>query len=211
MRLPGILRTTPARIVVVVVLQTLMLAAIVADRALTLATGREIVVKTEPVDPHDLFRGDYIALSYAMSRLEVGRLEGDDSFSPGETVYVTLKREGDAWVPVAATHSLPPASPDTLVLRATTDYVYEAPGRPTALPSESLPEETVPPCPDPCRTLTLSYGIESYFVPEGQGRALEEERNAKRLSVVLAVRGDGRAAIKALMLDGKVIASEGLL
>ena len=92
---------------------------------------------------------------------------------------------------------------DQRVLRADVDYVYEGLERAAA-------EDGRPACPAPCTTLRVTYGIESYFVPEGTGRTLESERNKERVSVVIAVRGDGRAAIKALQLDGKTIAREGL-
>lgn len=200
-------KSTGGRIVLLVALQTLVLMAILADRAVTLMTGHELVVKTVPVDPRDIFRGDYVALNYEISRIEVGRLEGDRQFLPGDRVYVTLKPEGDDWVAETVSHRPPAATslaPEDRFLRATVDYVYEAPERTGARGGGRE-------CPAPCTTVTLKYGIESYFVPEGTGRALEEARNDERVSVVLAVRPNGRAAIKALKLDGKILAREGLL
>jgi uncharacterized membrane-anchored protein len=47
-------------------------------------------------------------------------------------------------------------------------------------------------------------------VPEGSGRAIEDlARDRQRhISVVVAVDGSGNAAIKRLMLDGKVLREE---
>lgn len=42
------------------------------------------------------------------------------------------------------------------------------------------------------------YGIESYFVQEGQGHAYEDAARAGRLSAEIAVTPDGRAALRAL-------------
>jgi len=56
----------------------------------------------------------------------------------------------------------------------------------------------------------MRYGIESFFLPEGEGRELEDARNKERVSVDVALSPSGDAAIKALRLDGEIIAEEGL-
>jgi len=48
----------------------------------------------------------------------------------------------------------------------------------------------------------VRYGIESYFVPEGQGRKLEALAREKKLATLLAVDARGNAAIKGLIVDG---------
>ena len=54
-----------------------------------LLTGTTVILKTQPVDPLDVFRGQYLTINYEISRvlLPAGAKEGD-------TVYVSLK-EGD--------------------------------------------------------------------------------------------------------------------
>ena len=59
-----------------------------------------------------------------------------------------------------------------------------------------------------CEKLTIRYNLESYFVPEGEGRKLEDVRNQGKLSVVAAVLPSGRAAIKRLLIDGKPVYEE---
>jgi uncharacterized membrane-anchored protein len=59
-----------------------------------------------------------------------------------------------------------------------------------------------------CENLTIRYNLESYFVPEGEGRKLEDLRNQQKLQVVAAVLPSGRAAIKRLLLDGKPVYEE---
>jgi len=59
-----------------------------------------------------------------------------------------------------------------------------------------------------CDKLTIRYGLESYFVPEGEGRKLEQARNQQKLRVVAAVLPSGRAAIKRLLLDGQPVYEE---
>jgi uncharacterized membrane-anchored protein len=48
----------------------------------------------------------------------------------------------------------------------------------------------------------MRFGIESYFVPEGEGRRLEKLRNDNRLQVAARVTPDGEAAIAGLIIDG---------
>ena len=79
------------------VLQAALLGWMIADRALLLARGTEIRLTAVPVDPRDLFRGDYVVLSYPISRLRADRLEGADEFSVGQTVYVSPRHEDGPW------------------------------------------------------------------------------------------------------------------
>jgi hypothetical protein len=59
-----------------------------------------------------------------------------------------------------------------------------------------------------CDSLTVRYGIEKYFVPEGEGRQIEHSRNQGKVSVVAAVTPGGRAAIKRLLIDGQPVYDE---
>ena len=61
-----------------------------------------------------------------------------------------------------------------------------------------------------CDMLNVKYGLEQFFVPEGEGRELEQARNQRRLVIVAAVTSSGRAAIKRLLLDGKAVYDEPL-
>jgi uncharacterized membrane-anchored protein len=57
------------------------------------------------------------------------------------------------------------------------------------------------------RAIRIAYGLESYFVPEGTGRAIETTER-KRLEIVAAVSSSGQAAIKRLLIDGKLVHQE---
>jgi uncharacterized membrane-anchored protein len=59
--------------------------------------------------------------------------------------------------------------------------------------------------------MTLSYGIESYFVPQGTGLAIEEAARKGTVSVDAAIDEKGRAAIKAIRQNGQLIHVEGIL
>ena len=172
-------------------LLTGIVAALIAGRIVLLANGREIVVTAQPVDPRDLFRGEYVALTYDFTSITSPGLGGGNAPSRefnryrDRTVYVVLKPDGARYVFDYASREKPEVPADRVVLR----------GEATSSARMSA---------------TLRYGIEQYFVPEGHARAIEENLHDRRIDVVLAVAADGTAAIKALRLDGQDIYREGL-
>lgn len=180
------------RILVIVALQTAVLGYMIFDRTSILNSAQVVTLKVKPVDPQDMFRGDYVVLRYDISQLDTAVLHVPDSqggYYVGAWAYVTLTRLGGVWTPVAINKAMPSHTPDAVVLRGQVTNSY-------GLTSE---------------TLTLTYGIESFFVPQGQGKAIEDERQKGDLSADIAVDAQGRGAVKDLRRDsGDVIYSESL-
>ena len=89
--------------IVVIAIQIVFLFGLVGYRETILALGRTAVLRTVPVDPRDLFKGEYVTLRYEIStlgRTDVSqgskryRLLGE--ISEGDTVYVALSNiDGD--------------------------------------------------------------------------------------------------------------------
>ena len=75
----------------VVAVQALALVALIGLNERALASGDEVTLRTVPVDPVDLFRGNYVRLRYEISSLQVTR-----RMQPGDAVYVPLHASGDA-------------------------------------------------------------------------------------------------------------------
>lgn len=197
-----------AAIIVLAALQTLVLVWMAGERISLLRSSDVVTLKTEPVDPRDLFRGDYVTLGYAISRLSLDGLAGDKDLAEGDTVYVEIAPASDTWRPVGAWRSYPKAAEGNKVIRGVVTGMLHGAPRVRPVPGSNDMEE------EPCKSCTLatvSYGIESYFVPEGKGRELERERNDGSLSVDVALAGDGEAAIKGVRLDGELLYEEPLL
>lgn len=188
--------------------QTVFLALFVAGRVAILRSGETVMLKSEPIDPRDLFRGDYVTLGYAISRLSLDGLAGEHDFEPGDTVYVEIAPAGETWLAAGVYRNRPDPAAGNRIIRGRIVHVLTGVPRTQPAPRSNEMEEI--PCPG-CRMAVVAYGIESYFVPEGEGRALEEARNLRALTVEVALARDGEAAIKRLILDGKPLYTEPLL
>jgi uncharacterized membrane-anchored protein len=161
-----------------VLAQTGVLATMVVDRTQLLKNGREIVLPIVPVDPRDLFRGEYVRLGFEIGTVPALLLVGRPP-ARNAAFYVTLARNPQGgWTPVKVTAAMPSETdPDRVVVKGRSQFTF--------------PEST-----------QVRYGIESYFVPEGQGRRLEMLASEKRMAARVAVDSRGNAAIKGLIIDG---------
>jgi uncharacterized membrane-anchored protein len=74
-------------------IQIFILTGIIVYRQYWVATGERILLVTEPVDPRDIFRGDYVRLTYEISTLDLNRLGVSERFKPRDKIYVTLERD----------------------------------------------------------------------------------------------------------------------
>ena len=177
------------------VIQVLLIALMVGDRVRILRSGTEVTIKTRAVDPHDFLRGDYVVLNYDVSSVPTGELKDTPVTGPGMFVFVKLAPGAEGFYQTVSVHR---------------DWVAVAPG-------EALIRGRVRSgdnCGDNrrifCSSVLLAYGLESFFVPQGEGRVIEKARNDGKLAVVASVASGGRAAIKRLLVDGKQVYDEPL-
>ncbi|MBR0833189.1 GDYXXLXY domain-containing protein [Bradyrhizobium manausense] len=178
---------------VAILLQCALLVLMVADRMQILREGREVTLQTRPVDPRDLLRGDYVVLGYDITQLPAGALAGQPMAGRNPVVFVKLAPDASGLYQAVSVHAEPVTvtAPEVLI-RGRVAYSCGSTNRIF------------------CDKLTIRYGLESYFVPEGEGRKLEQARNQQKLRVVAAVLPSGRAAIKRLLLDGEPVYEEPL-
>jgi len=171
---------------IVALAQAGVLAHMVVDRETLLANSRTIDLHVVPVDPRDLFRGDYVTLSYDISRVPRAFIDG--SLRRGDEVYVRLAQQQGEWRPIAASLNHTEAGPvgaHEIIMKAHVVYVPS---------SEPLTGTSM---------MSVSYGIEKFFVPEGTGWEIEKEVRAKEVIAHVAVASDGTAALKSLTVAGK--------
>jgi len=177
-----------------ILIQVALLAATIVDRAQVLREGTEVKLQTRPIDPRDFLRGDYVVLGYDMSQLKTGALKDQPSPSSHPVVYVRLAPNRDGFYEAVSVHAAPvPVTSPEVLIRGRVGYGASCGGsdKPTF-----------------CNEIRVRYNLESYFVPEGEGKKLEQARNQQKLRVVAAVLPSGRAAIKRLLLDGEPVYEE---
>lgn len=173
----------------VAVLQIGFLASMIAGRASILRNGQEVLLSVQPVDPRDLLRGDYVTIGYNISSVPTelfAERPQDERNGRDRTVFVRLKPGEDGiWEAVAARYDeKPEPSPadGELDIRgvATSSWYDEA------------------------TLINVSYGIERFYVPEGEGRAIEGNLRERAFTMKVAVASDGAAQIKSLH-DGETM------
>ncbi len=174
----------------VAILQSGALYAMVAQRASILRSGTNITLLTEPVDPHDLLRGDYVTLGYGISNVEAGKVSGTPPVADGlADIYVTVKQGDDgAWMFSEASWQKREGLPDGEV---------QLRGRTTSHNNAAAYSQ-----------LRVTYGVERYYVPEGDGLAIENQQRERKIEAVIAVSPNGDAQIRALKDEGKLLYEE---
>lgn len=176
-----------------------VLMTLVETRAGILRSGTEIRLATAPVDPRDLFRGDYVILNYEISTLDLSSLDGDKIFARGQDVYVRVSPGPDGLAVARGVYLARPASVSA------GDTVLQ--GRALSRSACLMAADGGLDCSRGRVGLRVAYGLESYFVPQGTGLAIERT-DRKRIEIVAAVSPSGQAAIKRLLIDGKLVHRE---
>ena len=83
------------KFIAIVLIQTILLAGIIAYRHYWVSTGEKVLLKTVPVDPWNMFRGDYMTLSYDISRVNLTRQDIRDAYQRNDTVFTLLQKQAD--------------------------------------------------------------------------------------------------------------------
>jgi uncharacterized membrane-anchored protein len=146
-------------------LQILAVSAVFLPAIYRLQTGTQATLRTVPVDPRSVLRGDYVILSY-----EAGNgLPLDWPYD--KPVYVVLEPKGEIFERVRLSETQPTLLPGQICLRGSPQYNR------------------------------VEFGdIAQYFVPEGEGRFLEQAQNTHRLYVEISVDANCRAVVRGVRL-----------
>lgn len=166
----------------IVLLQVAVLVFMAAKQEHILAAGEKVLLRCEPVDPRSLFSGDYVILNYAdLSRIDMDRVRakdaGDRALGRNDVIYIALVKPagGKYWEPAAASHDFSWIKGSyRTVIRGRVDGFYN-----------------------------IKFGLEDYFVPQNEGRIIEQD--LAKVSVEVSVMPDGSSAISRLFLDDKEV------
>jgi uncharacterized membrane-anchored protein len=145
-------------------LQVAILVGMIVLDGLPLVVGERVKLQVVPVDPRDMFRGDYVRLGYEFNNFNPGQVRGlperyyidwySDEFL-GRSIFVSLAPQGDRYG-VASLSVDRPATGIYLTGNVVSPYRIEC-------------------------------GIEAYYVQEGEGRRLEQLIGQRRILAEVAV------------------------
>ncbi len=150
----------------IIILWLTIISIFVLTQQFTLLTGKEVLLKTVPVDPRDLLRGDYVILNY-----EIAQIPNSD-YAYNSIVYVSLNTDDNNVGYIKDISYTKPS--DSLYLKGKVGKC-----------ETNIPVFKSGKC--------INYGIESYFVKEGSGKKLENTLgNGALVKVVIDKNGNAK-------------------
>ena len=160
-----------ALLVAIVGLQLAVVGGMVALEQFSMANAQTVYLKVIPVDPRDFFRGDYVVLGYDFDKVIQRDLPGRNGH-----LYVTLtpSADGKAWQAANASVSKPENG-----------IFIEGKIKPWSSGFSSRPQ----------------FGIEAYYVQEGQGKQWEKSIREKKVLAEVRVAPSGKARLKGLIAE----------
>jgi len=159
----------------------IIISLIFLPKAVTLSQGKEILLKTEPVDPRDIFRGDYVNLNYEISTIDLDRIPFDHNFLEGDPIYAILSEKEKYWTIDSVSHTKPDLNGEEVCMKGKVRWSIE-------------------------NNMNVEWGIESYFVPEGEGIPIQKQ--IENTSVVVSVGPWCSSVIKQLLIDDEPVTFE---
>ncbi len=160
-----------------IIFQIVIIVYMVTASMMPLVTGKEIVLKTVPIDPRDLLRGDYVTLNYGFNYLRLDSIKNDvrgGKYRFGDELYIELKKKDNYYESVGL-WKYPPENKTYMKVTVQRFYGFEKYG-----------------------FASLRGGIESYYTDSETARRLEmRSRDVSAITeVYVMVAPDGQARIK---------------
>ncbi len=155
----------------------LILMGMTITPMLTILYGQEIQIKTKPVDPRDVFRGDHVVLSYDINDIGIDAVpavfkdETQTQKHSSKPLYVLLKKAGEFYVVDHAAFEKPS---EGIYLKAYFQYT----NWPAGAVYQGQPNIT---------GIHVTYNLDQYFVPENTGTSLEFLSSRGQLTALVKV------------------------
>ncbi|BBM04051.1 GDYXXLXY domain-containing protein [Microbulbifer sp. GL-2] len=166
-------------LVTAIAAQFLILTGLYVKAQVPLWSGEPIRVKTTPVDPRSMFRGNYARLNYGFSEIKKSALPVDRPVRQGEVVYVSMKMSPSGLYVFSSAS-----------LKRPTEGIFLR-GRLTNIGAWRNDD-----------SYRVKYGIEAYFAPKK--KALQLEKDLREGGVAeLMVTSSGQVSLKSVVGDEK--------
>lgn len=154
-----------------ILFQIIVLVGMYVSAAMPEWIGTEIRIKTIPVDPRSMFRGNYARLRYDISRIHIPTLDGNEDLRNGEVVYASLAEESDGLYQFVSA-SLEEPETGIFLRGRIFDQDYE----------------------EKVTYYRVKYGIEAFFAPKKKALQLEKDLRDGGVAVLM-VADSGRVRL----------------
>ena len=146
-----------------------------------LSRGTPVTLRTVPIDPYSIFRGQYVILGYEAGNGYTSEKPIDSSvgYNYGKTVYVVLKEKDGIFERTRFSDEKPILADGEQCLRGRLEYQR-----------------------------VIFPDIAQYFVEEGLGREIENARNTHRLFVDAVLDANCSAVLRSVKIGPEVPANE---
>ena len=177
--------------IIAFLLQTVMLGGMIARHVYALRSGEILILNAEPIDPRHPFLGHYLALRFPISGISETMIQ-ETGAAFGQAVYVALEKAEDENWQIAGLHTtMPSFSPERPAIRGR--IVGGRVGPLSELDGQSTDYE-------------VRYGVEQYYLPERDTKAMEKKLAKGELQVEVSVSpSTGRAVIKRILVNGESV------
>jgi len=182
-------------IILAVAFQVLAVASMAISKEWLLSTGQEVVLQTAPIDPRDIFKGDYVRLDYAFSKISMSQL--DESFlvnglDKGQKVYLSLTTDENGLAQGERLSLSPPADVTYLTGRVKSPWPYYGYKKSSAEDRNRKIKQ---------QAVNIKYGLEQYYVEQGKGLEMEKIRGGRDdfqvpMLIHVAVSDSGESVIR---------------
>ncbi|AOT70897.1 GDYXXLXY domain-containing protein [Geosporobacter ferrireducens] len=168
---------TQSRFLIAAGIPLIILLSMVILPVMTTFMGETILLQTRPFDPRDLFRGDYVVLSYPIEDIPL------DKFSPTEQTALTRGESYPKFRNKAIYVSLAPNASGIFEIQTAS---FNKPKDGIYMKSVYLYDRIIEGNP----TIRVDYQLDKYFVPENTGTDLEDaSRKGELLAEIKIFRG----------------------
>lgn len=157
--------------------QVAVLASMTRSHSSAVRDGTRVTLRVVPVDPEDLFRGQYVQLGYDLSRLDLTTMWEGPRPVEGGAIWVRLEPRGAEWVAAGARSTRGEPKPGAVWMRGECERLYG-------------------------NSAVTRFGIEQFFVREGRGPEIERAVREHDVFAEISVSEDGTAVLAALIVNG---------
>lgn len=157
---------TKKKFLLAVAIPLLILLAMIIKPQATVLFGQQIVLETKAFGPTDLFRGDYVSISFAISVIPKSKVTLPINKIVNNNLFVSLKQEGKYYVVDQVSETKPKQG---IYLKGKFQGIYN-----------ELNE---------LDKFTVDYSLDKYFVKQGSGADLQQDANREGLVGTVRVLG----------------------